>query len=160
MSIRKYLLALWLGIAVYSSASFTLGPMGIFAYQRARRDMERLRNNMEELKTINRGLQGAMDALRYDSDTIMAYARELGYGTPEERFIRIVGLPGAVKKRAAAGQLLLYAKPDTIRDRTLRIIALASGALVFAFLTLVEYIKNRRRSRNRPFSPSDPLTGL
>jgi cell division protein FtsB len=148
MKLRKYLLALWLSIAVYSAASFTLGPMGIFAYRRANGDLERLKTNMEELKAVNRGLEGTMDALRYDSDTIRVYARELGYGDPEERFIRIVGLPGASKKRVAAGQLLLYTKPAMIGDRTLRILALASGVLVLVLLSLAEHIKKSRPRTN------------
>jgi cell division protein FtsB len=151
MSFRKYLLALWVSIAVYSLTSFTLGPMGVFAYQKARLDLERLKGNMEELKTVNRGLEGAIDALRYDSDTVMVYARELGYGAPDERFIRIVGLPGAAKKRIAAGQLLLYTKPDTVSDKILRILALTSGVLVFVFVSFVKYIKKRGQIKHQAF---------
>jgi cell division protein FtsB len=143
MTSRKCLLALWLSIAVYSTASFTIGPAGIFAYYRAREGLDRLRTNMEDLKAINRGLEGTMDALRYDSDTIMVYARELGYGDPGERFIRIVGLPSTAKKRIAAGQLILYTKPGTVSDRTLRVFSLSLGVLLFIVLSVLDYLKKR-----------------
>jgi cell division protein FtsB len=148
MTSRKCLLALWLSIAVYSAASVTIGPAGIFAYHRAGEGLERLRVNMEELKAINRGLEGTMDALRYDSDTIMVYARELGYGDPDERFIRIVGLPSTAKKRISAGQLMLYTKPDTVSDRFLRVFSLSLGALVFMVLSVFDYLKKRSFSEN------------
>ncbi|MDR1211837.1 MAG: septum formation initiator family protein [Spirochaetaceae bacterium] len=150
MNGRNCLLALWLSISVYSVTSFTIGPVGIAAYEKTRGDLDRLRANMEELKAINRNLGGAMDALRYDSDTIMVYARELGYGESGERFVRIVGLPGAAKKRVAAGQLIIYTKPGTVSDRFLRVFSLSLGLVLFVVLGVFDYIKKR--------SPSDEFS--
>ncbi|MDR1177527.1 MAG: septum formation initiator family protein [Spirochaetaceae bacterium] len=156
MNGRNCLLALWLSITVYSAASFTIGPMGIVSYEKTRGDLDRLRANMEELKTINRNLGGTMDALRYDSDTIMVYARELGYGESGERFVRIVGLPGAVKKRVAAGQLIIYTKPDTVSDRFLRVFSLSLGLVLFIVLSVFDYIK--KRSSSDDFSKDEIFT--
>jgi cell division protein FtsB len=162
MNGRNCLLALWLSITLYSAASFTIGPSGIFAYHRAGDGLDRLRTNMEDLRAINRRLEGTMDALRYDSDTIMVYARELGYGDPGERFIRIVGLPSAAKKRVSAGQLILYTRPDTVSDRFLRVLSLSLGLLLFIVLSVGNYLKKRSfsgsASKNRAFTETESLT--
>jgi cell division protein FtsB len=141
MSGNKYLLALWLSIAVYSIASFTIGPRGIFVYRRAAAELERLNANMDELRLINKNLEGTMDALRYDSDTIMVYARELGYGREDERFIRIVGLQNPGKKQNEAGRLLVYAKAETVSDRDLRIVSLIFGVVLLGLLITGEKLK-------------------
>jgi hypothetical protein len=101
---------------------------------------------MEELKHINSSLGGTIDSLRYDSDTIAVYARELGYGTREERFIRIVGLPSSSKKRVSAGQLLLHSLYQAIPDKTLRLVSVFCSLLLFVFLVLCERRAKKRNS--------------
>ncbi|QQO07971.1 septum formation initiator family protein [Breznakiella homolactica] len=123
----KYLMALWVAIAVYSLSSITIGPRGLIAYDGLIQERDRLRANMEELQSINRNLEGSMDALRYDSDTLSVYARELGYGGADENFVRIVGLPGAGKKRVSAGQLMVGIRPQVVPEKTLRLISIAVG---------------------------------
>ncbi|MDR1430228.1 MAG: septum formation initiator family protein [Spirochaetaceae bacterium] len=160
MNGRKYLLALWLSITLYAVSSFTVGPVGIASYEKTRGSLERLRTNMEELKAINHNLEGIMDALRYDSDTIMVYARELGYGAQDERFIRIVGLPGASKRRVAAGQLILYKKPETVSDRFLRVLSLSLGLTLFIVFSVFDYIGKKKRNPSDNFSKDQVFTAL
>jgi hypothetical protein len=101
-------------------------------------------SNIEALKELNQELEGAMNALKYDSDTIMVYARELGYGTAPEHFVRIVGLGGARKQRATAGQITVPRTPDSIPDRVLWFLAIAAGAVVLFLLSITEFIRDRR----------------
>jgi hypothetical protein len=92
--------------------------------------------NMEDLKMINQELEGSLNALQYDSDTIAVYARALGYGSQNERFIRITGLPSVVKKRLSAGRQILPIIPQFVPDKTIHIISILAG-LVTLLLSIV-----------------------
>jgi hypothetical protein len=136
--------------AVYALFSLFSGTMGFSAYKQLSLERDKQRANMEALQQINKELEGAMDALRYDSDAIAVYARELGYGSEDEHFIRIVGLPGAKKQRIMAGQLILSRVPEALPDRTIRIISISAGLAVFICLAISDFLKFRRSPNGRP----------
>jgi cell division protein FtsB len=138
MGIRKYLLALWAAIAVYALSSVLVGASGFSAYKQLAAERDKQRANIEALQNLNQELEGTSDALKYDSDTIRVYARELGYGVPREHFVRIAGLSGTKKQRMTAGQVTVPQKPDSIPDQTLRIYSICAGAAVFLLLCLYE----------------------
>jgi cell division protein FtsB len=140
----KYLIALWAAAAVYSITSIFTGTMGISAYHQLMAERDKQRTNLETLKTINSQLEGDMDALRYDSDTIAVYARDLGYGHENERFVRIVGLGGIKKQRTMPGRLVSSGYPKTVSNKTLRISSLCTGFAVLLLLAGVEFLKKRR----------------
>jgi cell division protein FtsB len=141
----KYLAAFWTAAVVYSIVSIAAGTMGISAYNQLALERDKQRANLETLKTINRRLGGDLDALRYDSDTIAVYARDLGYGLANERFVRIVGLGGIKKQRTMPGRLVRPEYPRTLSNKTLRIISLCAGFAVLLLLTAAEYLKRRGR---------------
>jgi len=134
MSYLKFLTALWTAIVCYSLSSFVLGSTGVLAMERLRAERERLSTNMKELERINVALGGELDALRYDPDTLSVYARELGYGQADERFVRIVGLPVSGKQRVSAGNLIVPSLPPAIPTGTLRIVSILVGLAVFISL--------------------------
>ncbi len=134
MSYLKFIAALWTAIVCYSLSSFVLGSTGVLAMERLRAERDRLSANMEELQRINVELGGELDALRYDPDTLSVYARELGYGREDERFIRIVGLPVSGKQRVSAGNLLVPSQGKALPTSTLRIISILVGLAVFISL--------------------------
>lgn len=136
------MLALWAALALYSVSSFFFGTKGLLAMNSIIAERDRLQNNMEQLQKINKTLGGSMDALRYDPDVLSVYARELGYGKTDERFIRIVGLPGTVNNRVAAGNMVITAYPDGVEDKKLRMLALGFGFFVFLVLLLSPSKKN------------------
>ncbi len=127
MSVFKFFTAAWVSIFVYSLLSAFLGTSSFSSYEMIFAERERLIKNMEDLKAINQELEGSFAALQYDSDTIAVYARDLGYGTPNERFIRITGFPAAVKKRVTAGQQILPNDPQSVPNKTIHIIAFFAG---------------------------------
>jgi len=143
MSYLKVFAALWTSIVFYSLASFLVGSTGLLAMERLRAERDRVSANLDELERINGALGGELDALRYDPDTLSVYARELGYGHTDERFIRIVGVPGSGKKRVSAGNLIVSQQPVAIPTRTLRIVSLLVGVAVFIVLT---FTGKRRRA--------------
>ena len=99
---------------------------------------------MEHLKQINRELEGFKDALLYDSDLISAYAKGLGYGRREERFVRIVGLSGARKQQALPGQILAAPKPESVSEQTIRLLSFASAGAALLYLVVVDLLRKRR----------------
>ncbi|AEF85003.1 putative septum formation initiator subfamily [Treponema primitia ZAS-2] len=144
MRILKYLIAVWTTIAIYTVSAYLVGPTGILALKQLSVERDKQQSNIEALKELNQELEGTMNALKYDSDTIMVYARELGYGTGPEHFVRIVGLGGTRKQRATAGQITVPRAPNAIPDRILWFIAICTGAALLVLLSITEFIQERR----------------
>jgi cell division protein FtsB len=112
MNFIKYLVPLWIGVCIYVICSVFTGPTGLSAYKQLRVEQEKLAANMENLRHLNMELENTGNALVNDPDTIAMYARELGYGYADERFIRIVGLEKPLKQSIDPGQILLAVKPE------------------------------------------------
>lgn len=145
MSVCKYFISLWVVIAVYTLFSLLGGKIGVSAYGQLSRERDRQLSNMEALRLRNEELEGRKNALLYDSDTIAAYARELGYGGGAERFVRIVGLPGTRKQQNNPGQVIMAREPAFIPEFTIRIIAAAAGIGVLVCFLIYDFlVKNRR----------------
>ena len=135
MKTGKYLLVPWFILAVYTGISIYHGPAGIVSYRALRTERDTILENLDRIQETNRKLEGTMDALLYDSETIRVKARELGYGKPEERFVRIVGLPGGRRNDMRPGTVRGAVRPQGSSVRAHRIIALCLGLLLFsAFL--------------------------
>jgi cell division protein FtsB len=145
MRISKYLIGVWTAIAVYTIFSFFSGPKGLSAYNQLLFEREQQWANIKQLGIINEELEKERNNLLYDQDTLLVYARQLGYGYENERFIRIVGL-GAVKNTpAVTGNAYIVKNPDYLSDKTIKIVALCVSLLVFAFLYMLEVIDSKVR---------------
>jgi cell division protein FtsB len=143
MRMIKYLIALWTAVVVYAMASFFVGAMGLSAYEDLSAERERQKVNMEVLGLINTGLENSKNALLYDRDTIAVYARELGFGARDEKFIRIVGLGGFRKPHTSPGQIVSAVKPASMSDRIISIISICAGLAVFAGLLVFDILNFR-----------------
>jgi cell division protein FtsB len=143
----KYLLVPWAALIVYALSSMVAGTGGILTYRKLSEERERILENLEELKAVNQKLEGTADALLYDSETIKIQARELGYGGPDERFVRIVGLPSVRNREMRPGIVLGPEKPESIPDIYLRIVAICTGLAVL-FLLLVPALLNKGSDAN------------
>jgi cell division protein FtsB len=144
MNAVKYLVPIWLSIVIYSALSLFSGATGFSAYDQLLQERDRQKRNLEVLQELNRKLKGDADALLYDSDTIAAYARELGYGTAEERFVRIVGLSSRRKQNHDPGQIISAAKPQFMAESDIRFIAFACGLSLFSCILAVDLLRTRR----------------
>jgi cell division protein FtsB len=136
----KYLIALWAAIAVYGVSSALAGAIGLSAYQQLLADREKQWAHMKNLRLINEELENTKNSLLYDRDTITVYARDLGYGKKNERFIRIVGLKRDGNPHTTAGQILKAGKPEFIPDKALKIAAFCTGLAVFALLLIFDIV--------------------
>ncbi|MDR2900067.1 MAG: septum formation initiator family protein [Treponema sp.] len=143
MSISKCFTALWVSIIIYSFLSAFFGASGFSSYDAFVAEKERLTENMEDLQLINQELGGTFDALQYDSDTIAVYARELGYGTKNERFIRIAGLPSSVKRSLSAGKQILPIIPQYVPDRIIHMISFLAGVITLILFVVADARKKR-----------------
>jgi cell division protein FtsB len=143
MNVLKLLIAFWVAVLVYSAASLAVGPTGGLAMHSLSSEQDRLLHNMEQLRGINGSLEGSLDALQYDRDTLAVYARELGYGSKDEQFVRIVGVPSTGRKKIMAGNIVAVDIPESVRSSTLRIISTLAGAIAL----LIMILKTRKHGR-------------
>ena len=141
MKAVKYLFAFWTGIFIYALLSVIFGAKGLSAYRQLEIEQKRQEANIENLKMINRELEDTMNSLLYDKDTLAVFAREQGYASRQERFIRIVGLGRNHSSKTSAGELVVAAEPQYIPDRTLRIIAFCSGITIFLCIAFFDFMK-------------------
>jgi len=145
MRIFKYILGIWAAIAVYTVFSFLAGPKGLDAYNYLLSEKEQQRTNIRELGLLNEELQRQRNNLIYDHDTMLVYARQMGYGHEDERFIRIVGLPNIKPVPTEVGIIYSAQKPGYISERIFKIAALCVGLMLFAFFFMLELIERRSR---------------
>jgi cell division protein FtsB len=130
----KYLLVLWVFSAVYAGMSIAAGAQGIFAYDELLEEKKKQEANMETLRRINIELESRRNALVYDPDTIRVYARDLGLGERDEKFIRIVGLRPAGKALLLPGEVVTAEKPRSMDNKTIGLIAIFTAlAVLIAF---------------------------
>jgi len=141
MKVVKYLFAIWAGILIYASLAVVFGAKGVSAYNQLQSEQKRQEANIEDLKLINRDLEETVNSLLYDKDTLAIFAREQGYASQQERFIRVVGLGGYQKAKTSAGEVLVVADPQHIADRTLRIIAFCTGISIFFCMAVFDFMK-------------------
>ncbi|MDR1318181.1 MAG: septum formation initiator family protein [Treponema sp.] len=139
----KYLLAFWTAFAVYSVFSLLNGVMGLSAYDKLSAEREKQWENMKKLGLLNEELENTKNSLLYDRDTLAVYARQLGYGHEDERFIRIVGLGGIKNPHTETGRVVLAESSEFIPDGIIKIGALCAGLAVFAFLFILEILRSR-----------------
>ena len=131
MKFGKYLLCPWLSLAVYTVLSIYNGPSGIVPYRELLEERQKIIENLDKLHTINQELEGVMDALLYDQETIRIRARELGYGEANERFVRIVGLSGTRPSEMRPGMIRTFIQPIP-SGKAYRLISFCIGMILFA----------------------------
>jgi cell division protein FtsB len=139
MKLGKYLLIPWIMLAVYTILSVYYGSSGIVSYRALLIEREKIQENLEKLQLVNQELEGTLTALHSDAETIRIKARELGYGEQNERFIRIVGLPGGRPSNLRPGMIRTAILPAPVSDGAHRIIALCTGLLLLGLFLAVDF---------------------
>ena len=145
MKIFKYLIGIWLAIAIYTIFSFFAGPKGLSAYNYLLSERDRQWDNIRELGILHEDLERTKNNLLYDQDTLLVHARQMGYAHEDERFIRIVRLSNIKPVASEVGNVYIAQKPDYISDRSIKIAALCIGLMLFIFLLMLENIESRSR---------------
>ena len=149
MDIKKLFIAICASLVTYALSSALLGQSGFFAMKELKHERDRLSANMGKLRVINSELKDTLDALRSDTDSIAVHAREIGYASEGERFLRIEGLAPGARRPAPVGNLLSAQTPSFIPDYILRIAAFLTGISVLilslgSFLRIPKYHHHTR----------------
>jgi hypothetical protein len=129
---------------VYVICSVYTGQTGLSAYKQLRIEQQKLQANTESLAHLNKDLENSRDALVDDADTITMYARDLGYGYRDERFIRIVGMGNMPKQRTAPGQIMLAIKPAYTSNSIIFFFAFCITLGVFFCILIPDFLKWKR----------------
>ena len=140
----KYLFALWAGVLIYALLAGFFGARGLSAYGQLQNEQARQETNIENLRLINRELENTMNSLLFDRDALAVFAREQGFATSQERFIRIVGLGGYQQSRTSAGELVIAASPQHIPGRAIKIIAFSVAMTIFICMAVFDLMKFMR----------------
>jgi len=141
------MLSIWVAIAVYSIGAFVYGPTGIVAMKHMTLQKVKLVSNLEQLELIRLNLSYSVDSLLYDRETLEVLARDLGYGKPDESFIRISGTDSIFKSHYVVGGLVSSETSFApLSEDQLRLLALASGLMIF-ILSVLFGGKSDKRSR-------------
>jgi cell division protein FtsB len=141
MKMAKYLFSLWAGVLIYVSLLLIPGAKGFSAFRQLDEERKKQEANIEYLKLINQELEDTMNSLLYDKDTLSVYAREQGYGSAQERFIRIVGLGVNQKNETFPGRVIAAAEPQYTPDKTIMMIAFCAGASIFLCMAVFDILK-------------------
>jgi len=150
MDTKKLFTALFASLVTYAVSSALFGQSGFFATKELRQERDRLALNMEKLRGINSELKDTLDALRSDTDTIAVQAREIGYASEGEHFLRIEGLAPGASRPAPVGDLLSVRTPSFIPDLIIRIVSLLTGISVFVLSMGSSLRISRYRRHPRP----------
>ena len=141
MKAAKYLFALWAGVLIYVSLSVMFGAKGFSAYRQLEKEQQKQEANIESLIQVNRMLEDTRNSLLYDRDTLTVYAREQGFASQAEKFIRIVGLGGNLKTRTQAGEVITVLEPQFTPDRIIRIISFFTGFSILICMAVFDLMR-------------------
>jgi len=140
MRFVRYMLVPWTAMAVYAFFSFFLGQNGLYARKHLEAERIKLLENQKSLENTKKDFLKTKNNLMYDRDTLSVYARQLGYGTAEEKFIRIKGLNVAVSADMPAGKVLYATAPEFISDTAIKIISVFFGLAVLVFFLVKDIV--------------------
>ncbi|MCX7656585.1 MAG: septum formation initiator family protein [Treponemataceae bacterium] len=148
------LLAIWISIGSYTGLSYVWGPTGERAMKYLVEQKQNLEKNIEELSAHGTVLQQQVLSLLYDAETLKEYARNLGYGKPHEKFIRIQGKGPLQAQTYPIGTFIRIQPPPTLSHEQILLFSclLGGGAFVIlvVFSSVSHSVSHKRRLSSRP----------
>ena len=73
--------------------------------------------------------------------SVAVYAREQGYASGSERFIRIVGLGLTQRIVTNPGDVVMIARPQFTPDQAIRIIAIGTGIVILICMAIFDILR-------------------
>jgi len=126
-------------VLVYSLFSAVLGQNGIYARRHLEAELLQLHQNQQALDRRYDEFARSKDSLLNDPDALSVFARQLGYGSPGEEFIRIMGLGVAVNADMPTGQVLYASSPSFVSDSMIKIVSLFVGIAILLYFLVVDF---------------------
>ena len=148
MRLLRYISVPWTMFMVYSFFTAVLGQNGLYARKHLEADRLQLQENLKALEFSYNDFFNVKNSLLYDQDALSVYARQLGYGRENEKFIRIMGLGVAINADRPAGQVLYATDPAFISDKTIKIISAFFGMLVLLYFLIGDFLSFRDMNRD------------
>jgi hypothetical protein len=136
MRFLRYMLVPWTIVLVYTFFSFFLGQNGLYARKHLETERLRLLENQRSLEYTKKEFIKTKENFINDRDALSVYTRQLGYGSGDEKFIRIKGLSVATNPSMPVGQVLYAANPEFITDKVIKIISACFGLAVLVFFLI------------------------
>ncbi|MCL2762038.1 MAG: septum formation initiator family protein [Treponema sp.] len=140
---------------VYSLFSLFFGQNGLYARKHLEAEYLRLLENRTMLENTKQDILKTKNNLMFDKDAKSVYARQLGYGRANERFIRITGLTVALTVDIPEGQVLYAANPDYVSDKAIKIISALFGLVILVYFLIGDFFWLKEMD-TYPFSASFP----
>ena len=140
MRLLRYIFVPWSIFLIYFIFSAIFGQNGTHARRHLELEQQLLVENLEALEMISDEYQRTKESLIHDQDALSVYARQLGFGRHDEEFIRIMGLGIAINADMPTEQVLYATSPAFFPDKTIKIIAIVFGMLVFIFLLTMDFL--------------------
>ena len=144
MQAAKYLFAVWAGVLIYVMLTVFFGAKGVYAQYQLEKEYKKQEENMVNLGLINRKLKDFVNSLMYNEDTLLVYAREQGYASPRERFVRIVGLGINQQNITNPGTVLIAAEPQYTQNWLFGLISLCTGLTILISAAIFDFLKSLR----------------
>ena len=136
---HRILVSIYIGIAVYLTASIFFGGSGVFAMRNLESYNERLEKNVEELIDRNAQLESEVESLLTDAERIRLEARVLGYFSKEERVIEY----STEKQATRSTSLGRIMKENVSRNDIRSPLRLVSIAVALACYLALAYFNRR-----------------
>jgi len=138
MRFVQYMLVPWTAVVVYTFFSFFLGQNGLYARKHLEAERQRLTENQKVLDQTQQDFIKTRENLKSDGDMLSVYARQLGYGTEDEQFIRIKGLSVAINPPMPVGQVMYAVSPEFVSDTVIKVISICFALAVLLFFLIKE----------------------
>ena len=136
MRFVQFMLVPWTAVVVYTFFSFFLGQNGLYARKHLEAERQRLTENLQALEQTQQDFLKTKENLMTDGDMLAVYARQLGYGTESEQFIRIKGLSVAINPPMPAGQALYTVSPEFVSDTMIKVISVCFSLAILVFFLI------------------------
>ena len=126
---------------IYAILSIFFGAKGLSAYSQLEVERARELKNIDVLTEIYWDLSSARDMLSYNAENFYVPARELGFASPGEYFIRIIGLGGAAKTINSPGKVVSPITPDYISNRNLQIFSIFMTIAILISMGAYDFLR-------------------
>jgi len=144
MKAAKYFFAAWVGVLIYVMLTVFFGARGVYAQSQLEKEYKKQEENIGTLGLMNRKLKDFVNSLMTREDTLLVYAREQGYASPQERFVRIVGLGINQQNITNPGSVIIAAEPQYTPNWIFALISFCAGLSILIPAAIFDFLKNLR----------------
>ena len=130
---------------MYSICLFLWGDSGINAMKRQLNTEKELLRNLNVLVSTNEKLNKQLNSYRYDPETIIIQARELGYIQDGEKMLFVKGLNDTSHVQKP-GNVILPQEQQESGEKIIKILFFAT-TIMTALFTLFRNFKNTKHQR-------------